>query len=53
MKQTRLTDNQKIEAVQRYEAGESSVEIAKTFNISYTAILGILKRRNVKIRKRK
>lgn len=53
MKQTRLTDQQKIDVVTRYQAGDSSVTLGKEYNISYTAILSLLKRRGIIIRNKK
>jgi Mor family transcriptional regulator len=46
----KLTDQQKIEVVNRYLNGESSPSLAKAFNISRQSILSILKIRKVEIR---
>jgi len=47
----RLTDQEKIDVVAKYVAGASSVQLGKEFGISHTAILSMLKRRGVKIKK--
>lgn len=46
----RLTDQEKIEVVEKYQQGLSSVELGKLYGISHVAILGLLKRRSIKIR---
>lgn len=51
MKRTRLTDQQKIDIVEMYKSGRSSVEVGKEFGVTHVAILGILKVRGVEIRK--
>lgn len=48
----KLSDEQKIEIVKRYKAGESSVKLSKEYKISRQGILGILKVRKVEIRGR-
>ena len=47
----RLTDQEKIDVVTKYNAGLSSVQLSKEFGITHTAILSMLKRRGVKIKK--
>lgn len=51
MKQ-KLTDQNKIDIVERYKNGETSVMLGKDFGVSHVAILGVLKVRGVGIRKR-
>ena len=46
----KLTDQQKIEIVQKYKDGQSSVKLSKEYGISKQSILSILKNREVKIR---
>ena len=46
----RLSDQQKIDIVNEYISGESSVKLAKKYNISKQGILKILKFRKVVIR---
>ena len=46
----KLNDEQKIEIVKKYKAGESSVKLSKEYGISRQGILGILKVRNINIR---
>lgn len=46
----KLTDKQKIEIVDRYKNGESSITLSKEFNVSKQSILSILKIRGVEIR---
>ncbi|GAA3145351.1 hypothetical protein [Nonomuraea roseoviolacea] len=46
----RLSDEQKVEVVQRYAAGESASRLAKVFGVSRQAVVGILRRRGVEIR---
>ena len=46
----RLTDQQKIEIVERYQKGESSISLARYYSISRQSILSILKIRKIKIR---
>lgn len=48
--QTRTTDEEKIEIVKRYLSGENAINIAPDYNISTVALLGLLHRRNIKIR---
>lgn len=47
----RLTDQQKIDLVSKYLSGASANQLAKMYEISCTAVLGILRRRNIEIRK--
>ena len=49
----RLTDIQKIQVVEKYESGLSSVEIGREFGITHVSILSLLKRRGIEIRKQK
>lgn len=51
MKQKRLTDQEKIDLVSRYLSGEKTIVLARYYKIDKTAVLGILKRRNIPIRK--
>lgn len=46
----KLTDKQKIEIVEKYNSGESSVKLSKKYGISRQSILSILKKRGVIIR---
>ena len=46
----RLSDQQKIDIVKQYENGFNSTQIAKLYHVSPGAILGLLHRRNVKVR---
>lgn len=46
----KLTDQQKINIVSRYEKGESSIILAKEYGVAKQSILSILKVRNVDIR---
>lgn len=46
----KLSDQQKIEIVNRYVKGESSIKLSKEFNVSKTSILSILKVRNIEMR---
>jgi len=48
--QKRTTKKQKKEIVKRYLAGENATDIAPDYKITNVAILGLLHRRNVKIR---
>lgn len=48
----KLTDEQKIDIVQKYKNGQSSVKLSKEYQISRQSILSILKIRGVKIRER-
>jgi len=50
MKQHRLTDKEKIEVVEQYQQGKSSIQISNKFCISPAAICGLLDRRNIKRR---
>jgi transposase-like protein len=47
---SKLTDQQKIEIVKKYEEGDSSIKLSKEYGISKQSILSILKNRKVKIR---
>lgn len=47
----RLTDQEKIDVVQKYLDGMSSCELSKIYGISDTAILALLGRRGVQKRK--
>jgi hypothetical protein len=49
----KLTDQQKIDIVSQYLAGQSSVQIGKLFGVTHVAILKMLKVRGVEIRKAK
>jgi transposase-like protein len=49
----RLTDEQKIEIVKKYQEGFSSVELSKEYGITRQSILSILKIRNIQIRSKK
>lgn len=46
----RLTDQEKINICQEYQAGSSSVQIGKKYGVTHVSILGILKRRNIATR---
>jgi len=46
----KLTDQQKIDIVNRYINGESSVKLSKEFEVSKRSILNILNVRNVEMR---
>lgn len=46
----KLTDQQKIDLVQRYINGESSVKLASEYNIARQSVLSILKIRKIEIR---
>jgi len=46
----RLNDQQKIDIVNSYLAGKRSVELSREYNVSPQAILGVLKRRGIKIK---
>lgn len=46
----KLSDQQKIEIVNRYENGESSVILSKKYGVTKQSILSILKIRGVEIR---
>jgi len=46
----RTTNDQKLEIVKRYLAGENATDIAPSYSISTVAVLGLLHRRNIKIR---
>ena len=48
----KLTDHQKIEIVEKYIAGQSSVQLSLCYNVSKHAILSILKTRNIPRRDR-
>lgn len=47
----KTTDKDKIEIVKRYKSGESSMSISKDYNITWQAVIGLLKRRDIYIRK--
>lgn len=46
----KLTDQQKIDMVNKYNNGDSSVKLSKEYGITTQAILQMLKIRGVKIR---
>lgn len=46
----KLSDQQKIDIVNRYVKGESSVKLGKEYGIAKQSILSILKIRGVEIR---
>ena len=46
----KLTDQQKIEIVERYQKGESSLKLATAYSITKQSILSILKIRKIEIR---
>jgi Mor family transcriptional regulator len=46
----KLNDQQKIDIVEKYKSGDSSVKLAKEYSVSKQNILLILKRRGVEIR---
>ena len=46
----KLNDQQKIDIVEKYKSGDSSVKLAKEYNVTKQNILLILKRRGVEIR---
>ena len=46
----KLTDQQKIEIVERYINGESSVILSKEYGVSRTSIISILKVRHIERR---
>jgi hypothetical protein len=50
--QAKLTDLQRVEAVERYSRGQTCAEIAADFSVSGVAILSVLNRRGVEIRRR-
>jgi DNA-binding CsgD family transcriptional regulator len=50
---TRLGEDVIAQAVARYEAGESSVQIAKSLGVSKSGFVSLLKRRGVLIRQRR
>lgn len=49
----KLTDQQKIDIVQKYESGKSSVELSKEYNVTRQSILSILRSRNIHIRNKR
>jgi hypothetical protein len=49
--QKRLKDQERIDLVSKYENGMSSCQLSIEYGITDTAILGLLKRRGIKIRK--
>lgn len=46
----KLDDQQKIDIVQKYKNGESSIKLAKEYSVAKQSILSILRNRNVEIR---
>lgn len=48
----KLSDQEKINIVEEYNSGISSVELSKKYKVSKQSILSILRVRNVKTRKR-
>lgn len=46
----KLSDQQKIDIVNRYQNGESSVKLSKEYGIAKQSILSILKIRKIEIR---
>lgn len=46
----KLTDQQKIDIVNRYIQGESSLKLAKSYSITKQSVLSILKIRKIEIR---
>ena len=46
----KLNDQQKIDIVEAYLKGKRSVELAKLYNVSPQAILGLLKRRGIVVK---
>lgn len=46
----KLTDQQKIEIVNKYQNGSSSIKLAKEYEVTKQSILNILRVRKVKIR---
>lgn len=46
----KLNDQQKIDIVEKYKLGDSSIKLAKEYNVTKQNILLILKRRDVEIR---
>lgn len=46
----KLTDQDKIDIVNKYNSGDSSVKLGKEYNITKQGIIQILKVRGVKIR---
>lgn len=50
-KWTRLSSEARAEVVQRYESGEPTTALAKSFKVSKSTILGILTTANVKMRR--
>ena len=49
----KLTDEQKIDLVRRYKAGEGSVVLAKAFGIVPNSVLSLLEVRGIERRKAK
>lgn len=49
----KLTDQQKIEIVKKYQSGSSSNKLAQEYGITKQGILCILRVRNVEIRTKK
>jgi Mor family transcriptional regulator len=46
----KLTDQNKIDIVKKYESGDSSVKLSKEYNVTTQSILQILRVRGVNIR---
>lgn len=46
----KLSDKEKIEMVEKYIEGKSSIQLAKEYNITKQSVLSILKVRKVVIR---
>lgn len=44
----KLTDEQKIEIVQKYKSGISTRKLAKEYNVSQNSIMSMLKVRGIK-----
>lgn len=50
--QAKLTELQRVEAVERYVRGQTCAQIAADFGVSGVAILGVLNRQGVPVRRR-
>jgi transposase-like protein len=46
----KLTDQEKIDIVKKYQEGQSSVKLSKEYGVAKQSILSILKKRKVEIR---
>lgn len=46
----KLTDQEKIDIVKKYQEGQSSVKLGKEYGVAKQSILSILKKRKVEIR---